>query len=120
MTVQIDGVAIPASMVNRGNYRFPAAEIVGRTGEGLAVEAPTRSIEWTFSHLTATELAFWTTTILAGARTKKCTNNVFYDPTAGGAEVAFSSCVLDSPDLAQSPRGGYYRSVTIKISGIMP
>lgn len=119
MAMYIDGNQVPAALEQRGDYRFPAASIVRRNGQGLGIVAPTRSIEWTFRYLRASELAFFNTTVLAGADSKLCTGtNTFYDPTTGGTEVTFSSCVLDRPDLQTSPRGGLYRNVTINIRAI--
>lgn len=119
MAIKIDNKTIPASMANRGQYRFPAADLVRRDGNGLGIASPTRSIEWVFPYMTASELDFWITTVLAGEPSKLCTDNIFNDPTAAGVETAFSTCILDRPQMANSPVSGRFRNVTINIRSVI-
>lgn len=117
--VTIDGETVPTTMTNRGEFRFPRAETIRTTGQGVSVVAPVRSLEWKFSRLTSTELAFWTTTVLAGAASKLCTGtNEIKDPQAGGSTETFTSCVLEEPEVGYV-RGGLYRDVVIRVRNII-
>lgn len=119
MAVTIDGHVVPTAMVGRGEYDFPRAPIIRNNGAGVAVRAPVRSLTWKFRTMSTTELDFWNTTVLVGAESKECIGTlILKDPTVGGAEVAFTSCVIDAPDQGDIPVGNVLRDVTITIRNI--
>ena len=119
MAATIDGNVVPDALVGRGEYDFPRGKIIRYDGQGLAVREPFRHLVWTFKTLSAAELTFWNTTVLGGAESKTCTGTlILKDPTVGGAEVAFSTCVVDAPDQGDIPVGGILRDVTINIRNI--
>lgn len=116
----IDGHTIPTTMDNRGDYTFPEAEIVHRSGRGVGVASPVRTLTWKYAYMTSTEVTFWNTTVLGGAASKLCTGtNQLNDPTKGGALTTFSSCVVDRLQFEGNPVGGYYRDVTLTIRNII-
>lgn len=117
--ITIDGNSVPSTLTNRGDYQFPKPYRTNGQGEALAL--PAREITWTFSYMTQTELAFWNTTVLAGANSLYCDGtNTFKDMYAStpGANTSFSTCVLHRPEIKRIV-GGLYRDVTIRITNIL-
>lgn len=117
--VTIDGNTVPSSMSDRGDFSFPRAEQIAVNGQGVGIASPVRAIEWKFAYMTATELAFWTTTVLGGAASKFCDGTLqIKDPQAGGSTVTFTSCVVDEPDVGYV-RGGLYRDVAVTVRNVL-
>jgi len=120
MAMTIDGHVVPDSIAVKPGYSFPESEILREAGNGVSIRKPYRRLEWTFNVLTATELAWWRTTVLVNSKSKVCVGTLkLNDPTAGGAEVTFSSCVIDAPDQAVIPVGNHYREIKIVIRNII-
>lgn len=115
MAVQVNSVAVPTSMVNRGRYLFTPPPVVATNGLGDAVTAGASSIEWTWPVVTATEFAYWWTTLGAGAGSARHGNNRFRDVT--GTETAYSVCVVERPTWEHFT-GDSYRNFTVRITQI--
>jgi hypothetical protein len=66
MTITVGGQAMPASMSNRAlNYVFERAKIIGRNGEGAAIEANNGcTVLWVWAYLNAEEFDFLNDTVL--------------------------------------------------------
>jgi hypothetical protein len=117
MAIQLNGVAVPASMASRGIYKFNAPAIIGYNGQGDLVTAGYATVDWTFSTLTATEFAYWETTLLAGAASKRLTNNRLWNRLM--AETAYSELVLERPEF-ENYNGNRYRNVAIRMTQVIP
>lgn len=115
MAIQLDGVAVPASLVSRGLYKFNAPQIVAYNGQGKAVAAGSPTVDWTFPYMTATEFAYFETTLLAGANSKILATNRLWNRLM--TETAYSSVVLERPEF-EGYNGNVYRNVKIKITQV--
>jgi hypothetical protein len=115
VTIQVNGVAVPTSMVNRGEYIFSPPPVVRVNGQGDAVTAGLESLEWTWAYVTPTEFAYWYTTLGAGAGSARCSSNRLWDET--GTETAFSSCVVMRPTW-EAFTGNIYKGFKVKIEQI--
>lgn len=115
MAIQLDGVAVPASMVSRGVYKFNAPQIVAYNGRGEAVAAGLPTVDWTFRFMLPAEFAYFETTLLAGANSKILTNNRLWNRLM--TETAYSSVVLERPEF-DGYNGWRYQNVSIKITQV--
>ena len=117
MTIQLCGLTMPASMSSRAsNYVFTPAEIIGRNGEGDAIEgAAGASVVWEWAHLDAQEWDFLYTTVLGGApsvRSSVAGNTVVYDNQR--QERAFDHAIVHRPQY-RILSGTDYQGVTLLI-----
>ena len=117
MAIQINGVAVPASIVSRGIYKYNAPAIIGYNGQGDLITAGYAVVEWTFSTMTATEFAYWETTLLTGLPSKRMTNNRLWDRLM--AETPYSELVLERPEF-ENYNGNRYRNVAIRMTQVIP
>lgn len=113
MAWQIDGHAIPASIVGRGEYLPPKPPVVGSRGDGLPLFAPYLNTTWTFSNLDGTEYAYFATTVLAGEQAAVCTNNRLGNELK--TETAYSRLIIGPISVGRIVNGIYY-DVTVPIS----
>lgn len=117
MTIQLCGLTMPASMSSRAsNYVFTPAEIIGRNGEGDAIEgAAGASVVWEWAHLDAQEWDYLYTTVLGGApslRSSVAGNTVVYDNQR--QERAFDHAIVHRPQY-RILSGTDYQGVTLLI-----
>lgn len=117
MTIQLCGLTMPASMSSRAsNYVFTPAEIIGRNGEGDAIEgAAGASVVWEWAHLDAQEWDFLYTTVLGGApslRSSVAGNTVVYDNQR--QERGFDHAIVHRPQY-RILSGTDYQGVTLLI-----
>lgn len=117
MTIQLCGLTMPASMSSRAsNYVFTPAEIIGRNGEGDAIEgAAGASVVWEWAHLDAQEWDYLYTTVLGGApsvRSNVTGSTVVYDNQR--QEKGFDHAIVHRPHY-KILTGGDYQQVTLLI-----
>jgi hypothetical protein len=118
MTVQINSVAIPSTMVDRGeSYVFNPPRVVRQSGIGEDVTAGASSIVWRWTRMTTAEYVWWYTTLLGGAAsatfpsgTTRLVNNL-------GTETVYTYCVVHRP-VYERQTGGEYLGVTVVIDQI--
>lgn len=116
MAIQVNGVAVPASMLARGIYRFQPAPIVRTNGRGEAITAGYPSVTWEFPLLTIAEFNYWNTTLLAGAPSLLCTNTRLYNQV--GTETLYNSAILLRPQYERF-YGAFFRSVVITVTQLV-
>lgn len=117
MAIKIGNNVMPTSMNNRAlNYVFERAKIIGRNGEGAAIEsAGGCAVLWQWAQLNATEFTYLNTTLLglAPSYTFITTGNtVLYNEL--GAEEAFNHAVVLRPTF-KALSGLTYHEVTLVI-----
>ncbi len=115
MAIQLCGHPMPASMSARAaNYLFTPAEIIGRNGEGDALEgAAGASVVWEWAHLDADEWDYLYTSVLDGAasvRSSVTGNTVVYDNQR--QEKAFDHAIVHRPQY-RILSGTDYQNVTL-------
>ena len=113
----INTVAVPTTMSTRGQYRFQRQRAGGITGAGVAVAAGPQMVQWTWSYMTAAEMAWWRTTIMSGALSLTLTAAELKDDLI--ADQTFTSGVLLRPTY-ESYSGGLFRGVAVTISHLLP
>ncbi len=118
MAIQFDGVAMPASMSTRGDWKFPPPEILDYDGIGRPIVASTRTATWTWRQLNQAEATWILTTFLGGQSSRVCDNGLrLYDPLAGMTETAFAYAVVDRPTWEEIV-SGVYSTVALTIRDI--
>lgn len=110
MAWQIDGNAVPASIVGTGNFKPNGPEAIGKRGDGLPLFTPYESAIWTFAILDETEFAYFATTVLAGASAKVCTNTRLGNTLK--VETLYNSCIV-GPITFERFQNGTYINVTV-------
>lgn len=115
-TPSINGTSVPASLQRAKGYTFQPQPIAATRGDGLPVRAGAQKITWKFDHMTATEWAWWKTTILAGARQAAITCELWDDDMSA---QSFTAAILHKPTY-ESYRGGIYYGVTVEITNLLP
>jgi len=113
----MNGTPVPTSMSTRGKYRFTPQRIGNTNGAGVAQKSGSQSVEWVFSYLNSTEMAFFTTTLLAGALSVTLTAAELKDDLF--ADQTFTSAVLYKPtyDVYQA---GLFRNCTVQLKHLLP
>lgn len=117
MALAVNGNTVLASMATRGQYRFARQRAGGVTGNGLAVAAGPQSVQWVWSHLTATELAFLQTTVCGGALSVALTSATLLSDLM--VETAFTDGIIFRP-VWNSYSAGLYREVSWEINHLLP
>lgn len=117
MALSLNGNTVLASMSGRGQYVFHRQRAGGVTGNGLAVAAGPQSVQWQWSHLTATELAFLQTTVCGGALSVTLTSATLLSDLM--VETAFTDGIIFRP-VYTSYSAGLYREVSLEISHLLP
>lgn len=117
MAIKLCGHIMPDTMSRRAsNYLFTPAEIIGRNGEGDAIEsAAGASVVWTWAHLDADEWDYLYTAVLDGAasvRSSVTGNTVVYDNQR--QEKAFDHAIVHRPQY-EILSGTDYQQVTLLI-----
>lgn len=116
-TPSLNTVAIPTSMATRGDYQFQRQRVSQRNAQGDLIVSGPQTLRWLFGHMTPTELAWWTDTLMAGARSLTLTGAELWDDH--WIERAFTSGVLYEPQVG-SVSGGLHRQVLIEIRHLLP
>ena len=116
----IGGHEFPASMNNRAlNYVFERAKIIGRNGEGVAIESAGGSaLLWVWAYLDGAEFDFLNTTLLAGAPSATFTgvaNTMLYNEQR--ALEAFNHATVLRPTY-KALSGGTYHEVTLVVDNL--
>ena len=117
MAIKLCGHIMPDTMSRRAsNYLFTPAEIIGRNGEGDAIEgAAGASVVWEWAHLDAQEWDYLYTTVLGGApsvRSNVTGSTVVYDNQR--QERAFNHAIVHRPQY-RILSGTDYQGVTLLI-----
>jgi len=110
--MQINSTNIPATMDERGTYRWQA-EIQGRNGLGIDVESNLGTVTWTWGELSKTEYAWWTTTLLGGVAAVAFNQAKLFDHTQTLRTLNY--CIVHRPTYGQI-RAGAYVDVTVEIT----
>ena len=113
----LNGVAVPTTMSTRGQYRFQRQRVGGINGNGVAQAAGPQMVQWTWSHFTPAEMAWWRTTIMSGALSITLTAAELKDDLI--ADQTFTSGVLMRPTY-ESYSAGLYRNVSVEIQHLLP
>lgn len=117
MAFSLNGVAIPESIYTKGVYKFHKQRVGGTNGNGVAQAAGPQIVEWVFGTMTAAELAYFYTTICAGALSVTLTAAVLKDDLL--VEQTFTSGQAYRP-VWTSYAAGLYREVSVTISHLLP
>lgn len=113
--MQINSIAIPSPMDERGSYKFSPPAVVARNGAGLAVTAGTRSLSWQWPYMARTDFVWWTTTLLAGAASAEFTQCKLINDQQ--TLTTYTHCIVHRPDYERIENGLYY-NVTLTIEAI--
>lgn len=94
--MQINNVAIPSPMDERGLYYFDRAAI-SKNGRGAATYAPYSTLQWQWDYLTldSSNFAWWVTTLLGGAASAEYTQAKFFNKV--GTLTTYSHCIVYAP-----------------------
>lgn len=111
MAVQVNSVAMPLSMAQRGRaYDFVAKPVVGKNGASIAQVLPYAILTWTWDSLELEEWQWWTTTILSGAASASLTGTTTLVDD-DGTEQTYSHVLVNRP--TGKLRGNHFENVTI-------
>lgn len=113
----INTIAVPTSMSGRGVYKFSRQRAGTVNGSGVAQAAGPQMVQWQWSFLTSTEMAYWRTTILAGALSVTLTAAELKDDLV--VDQTFTSGQLYRPTF-ESYSAGLFRGVVLTISHLLP
>jgi hypothetical protein len=111
MAVSINGIAIPATINNRGIYVYVPHTVVRIAGDGRSVTAGTARATWQFSSLSQSAWAWWNVTLLAGAASMSGAARLWDE---NDAEQDFDYVVVRAPTY-QRLTNGYHWDVEIVI-----
>ena len=114
--MQINNIAIQSPMDEDGAYAFVPGEILVRNGRAAAVAAPAATLTWRFESLTRAQMAWWCTTLLAGAASAEFTQCKLFNHL--GDLTTFAHCVVLRPTYEQWQDGRLY-GVTVTIDQIV-
>ena len=94
--MQINSIAIPCPMDERGVYAFDRA-VISKNGRGAATYAPYSTLNWQWDYLAldTSNLAWWITTLLSGAASAEFTQCKLFNKV--GALTTFSHCTVYAP-----------------------
>lgn len=115
MAANINGTAIPTSMVGRGRYLFQEPETLARNGQGAVVSGDYRSLTWTFPLLSYSDFAWWYSTLLSSNPSLIITACELYN--ALGNLTIYSHGVVLRPTY-DFISYNYYNNVVVKIEDI--
>lgn len=104
-------------MATRGDYKFTRQRNSQRNAAGELIVAGPQTLMWLFGHMTPDEKAWWTDTILAGARSLNLTAAELWDDNM--IEREFTGGILYEPQVG-SFSGGLHRQVLIEIRHLTP
>lgn len=117
MAMSLNGNTVLSSFGTRGIYHFSRQRVGGINGSGTPQAAGPQTVQWQFSHLTPTELAYFYTTVCGGALSVALTSATLLSDLM--VETAFTSGVIYRP-VWESYTAGLYRNVTITIDHLLP
>lgn len=113
---KLNNVTIPDSIANRGKYHWEPPEILGENGAGTAVVAPYAEVTWKFPYMTASDYAWWVTTLLGGAASLACESNT---QLVNHLQAATNcTCIVYRPSY-ESIQNGLYMNVEVRIKRIV-
>lgn len=94
--MQINSVAIPSPMDERGLYSFDR-QVISKNGRGAAAFAPYSTLQWQWDYLLldTTGLAWWVSTLLSGAASAEYAQCKLFNKV--GALITFSHCIVYAP-----------------------
>ena len=113
--MQINSVAIPSPMDERGAYRFNPPAVVAKNGQGLAVTAGASTISWQWIYLSKADFTWWITTLLGGAASAAYTQAKFFNHTLTLTTYAY--CIVHRPTYERI-ENGLYMNVALEIEAI--
>lgn len=117
MAIQLNGTAVPSTLLTKGKYTAPQARVVRRNGAGAAVVVGLTPVTWSFPYMTPSEFAFFWTTLGVGASgVVAVTNNRLWN--ALGTETAYSAGSVQMT--WETFWGDAYRGVTVTIDELAP
>jgi hypothetical protein len=115
MATKINNINIPATIANRGQYRYDPPAILAENGEGAAVAGPYAEITWKFPHMTLADYTWWRTTLLAGAASLTCASNT---TLVNDLQTEFNcTCIVHRPTYERI-QNGLYINVEVKIKRV--
>ena len=111
--MQIGGNAMPATMINRGEYLFQPVPITAINGRGVAIASGFATLDWKFDWLTNAEWTYWNTTVLTNLPSKAFASSIqLYNDNK--VLTAYSRCVVYRPAY-RTFQNGVYMSVQVRI-----
>ena len=113
----LNGNTVLSSFGTRGQYFFQRQRAGNINGNGLAQAAGPQMVQWTFSHLTPTELAWFYTTVCGGALSVTLSSATLLSDLM--VETAFTDGIVYRPTWT-SYTGGLYRGVSVRIEHLLP
>lgn len=113
--MQIGNIDVPPPMDAAGDYAFDPGAPVARNGRAAVVAAPYATLTWRFESLTPEQMAWWCTTMLAGAPSAEFSRCRLFNHL--GALTTYSRCVVQRPTYGQW-RDGLLHDVTVIIDQI--
>jgi hypothetical protein len=114
---QINSITIPTSFDTKGVYVAKPPEIVGVDGEGIPIQAGYSSVTWTFDLLSATDYAWWVTTLLAGAPGARFTTAQLYNHL--NTLTTYTNIVVKRPTFGGVVHSTLYQDVVVEISQLI-
>lgn len=117
MAMSLNGNTVLSSFGTRGQYHFMRQRAGTINGAGQAQAAGPQMVQWTFSFLTPTELAYFYTTVCGGALSVALTSATLLSDLM--VETAFTSGVIYRPTWGNYT-AGLYRDVSVTISHLLP
>lgn len=113
----LNGNTVLSSFGTRGQYHFLRQRVGNINGNGLAQAAGPQMVQWTFSFLAPTELAYFYTTVCGGALSVDLSSATLLSDLM--VETAFTDGIVYRPVWA-SYSAGLYREVSVTISHLLP
>ena len=117
MAATINTVPVPTTMSTRGVYKFTRRDVSNMNGKGTTQATGPQTVQWQFGSMTAAELEWWYTTLLAGALSVSLTQARLWDDLM--VETEFTGGVLYRPTWEKWSAGAF-RNVVITFSHLTP
>lgn len=113
--MQINSTAIPSPMDERGAYKFEPPAEVARNGQGLSVTAGASRVIWRWPYLSASDMAWWVTTLLSGAASAAFTQAKFFNHAQ--TLTTYTYCIVYRPQYDRI-ENGLFMDVSLEIGSI--
>ncbi len=111
---QINSITIPTTFDTRGVYVAKPPEIVGVDGNGVPIAAGYASVMWTFELLSATDYAWWVTTLLGGVAGARFTTAQIYNHL--NTLTTYTNIVVKRPTFGGVIHSALYSDVVVEIT----
>lgn len=105
MAYQINGVNIPSSIYNSGNYLPPNADVVATNGQNEDVASRIKNVRWSWRSLSKDDFEWWTQTILSNEKSLRCAVRL---PNETWVETAYAVAVVRQPTTSGMHAGRYW------------